>query len=163
MTEAWLTGPVEGVNPVLMPAAHSFLQVRDEMPHLLAGLTLEQIWQEAGASASIGYHAIHLAGATDRLLTYARDEQLSVDQIEAMKGEKGLVGLDAVAIVARVQSAMNAAIDQVRRTPAETVLAPRAVGRQRLPSTVIGLIFHAAEHATRHAGQVSTLRKIVRS
>ena len=30
MTEAWLTGPVDGVDPFLMPAAHAFLQVGDE-------------------------------------------------------------------------------------------------------------------------------------
>jgi hypothetical protein len=35
------------------------------------------------------------------------------------------------------------------------------VGRGRLPSTVIGLLFHAAEHTQRHAGQVVTTARIV--
>ena len=39
----------------------------------------------------------------------------------------------------------------------------REVGRQRLPSTTAGLIFHAAEHASRHAGQVVTLGAVVGS
>ena len=37
-----------------------------------------------------------------------------------------------------------------------------AVDRDRLPSTVLGLLSHAAEHATRHTGQALTTLKIVR-
>jgi uncharacterized damage-inducible protein DinB len=47
----------------------------------------------------------------------------------------------------------------VRRTPAEALSTPRAVGRANLPSSVIGLLFHAAEHATRHTGQLATTVK----
>jgi len=42
------------------------------------------------------------------------------------------------------------AIAQLSTTAAETLLEPRHVGRQQLPSTVLGLMFHAAEHASRH-------------
>jgi uncharacterized damage-inducible protein DinB len=38
----------------------------------------------------------------------------------------------------------------------------RAVGRARIPATVRGILFHAAEHTTRHVGQVSTTLKVVR-
>jgi hypothetical protein len=163
MTEAWLTGPVEGVPDVLMPAAHSFLQVTRELPSLLDGLTSEEIWQTPGASTSIGFHAIHLVGATDRLLTYARGEPLSAAQVEASRAERHLKDLSAGEIVGRVTAAMHAAIEQLRQTPSAIIGEPREVGRQRLPSTVLGLVFHAAEHATRHVGQISTLRRIVRS
>jgi uncharacterized damage-inducible protein DinB len=163
MTEAWLTGPVDGVDPLLMPAAHSFLQVRQEIPALLEGLSVEQIWRRPAASASIGFHVIHLAGATDRLLTYARGEPLSEAQVAAAKAEKALNGLAAAQLIAVVREAMDKAIDQIRLTPRERITDAREVGRQRLPSTVLGLIFHAAEHATRHSGQISTLRRIVTS
>jgi uncharacterized damage-inducible protein DinB len=161
MTEVWLTGPVEGVDARLMPAAHSFLQVRAEVAQLLEGLTLEQIWARPGASASIGFHALHLAGATERLLTYARGEQLSEAQVAAARAEKDLGGLDAKAIITRIEAALDAALAQLRATPVSALADARAVGRQRLPSTVLGLLFHAAEHATRHAGQMSTLKRIV--
>jgi uncharacterized damage-inducible protein DinB len=163
VTEAWLTGPVEGVPALLMPAAHSFVQVRRELPVLLEGLSLEQIWQTPGASTSIGFHAVHLAGATDRLLTYARGAQLSDAQLADAKAERQLNGLSADALIERVSAAMDAAIDQVRHTSSAMMNEPREVGRQRLPSTVLGLLFHAAEHATRHVGQIATLRKIVTS
>ena len=37
----------------------------------------------------------------------------------------------------------------------------RTVGRQALPTNVIGLLFHLAEHTQRHTGQVITTAKIV--
>ena len=162
MTEAWLNGPVEGVPPLLMPAAHSFLQVQSELPKLLDGLTTEQIWQRHGASASIGFHAIHLAGATDRLLTYARGEQLSPSQVEVSRGERNVGGLTGEDILAQVNGAMDRAIEQLRSTSSDIIIQAREVGRQRLPSTVLGLLFHAAEHATRHVGQIGTLRNVLR-
>jgi uncharacterized damage-inducible protein DinB len=161
--EAWLTGPVDGVHPLLMPAAHSFVQVQHELPLLLQGLSLEQIWETRGASASIGFHAVHLAGATDRLLTYARGEQLSGAQLESAKAEKQITGLSAEDVIRQVNTAMERALAQLRHTPPDVIAAARAVGRQQLPSTVLGLLFHAAEHATRHAGQIATLRKIVQA
>jgi hypothetical protein len=161
VTEAWLTGPIEGVPPLLMPAAHSFRQIEQELPPLLAGLTVDQIWRTPGRSASIGYHAIHLAGATDRLLTYARGEQLSAAQLEASRGERHVEGLTADEITRRVSQAMDLAIAQLRHTPSAIIEESREVGRLRLPSTVLGLIFHAGEHAARHLGQIATLRKIV--
>jgi hypothetical protein len=42
------------------------------------------------------------------------------------------------------------------------LLTARAVGRRQLPSNVLGLLFHAAEHTQRHTGQVITTSKIVR-
>jgi hypothetical protein len=37
----------------------------------------------------------------------------------------------------------------------------RSVGRAKLPTTVIGLLFHAAEHTQRHAGQAVTPARVV--
>ena len=163
MTEYWLTGPVDGVHPLLMPAAHAFLQVRAEIPQFLDGLSTDQIWARPGQSASIGYHAIHLAGATDRLMTYARGEQLTEAQLADVRTtEKTVTGLEADAIVRRVHDAVDAALAQVRATPVESLTSARTVGRKHLPSTTLGLIFHAAEHATRHAGQIATLARVVR-
>jgi uncharacterized damage-inducible protein DinB len=161
MTELWLSGPVDGVTPFLMPAAHTFLQVRQDVAELLAGLALEQLSRNVGQSAPIGFHAIHIAGATDRLMTYARGEQLTDAQLADMRAETALTGLDNSAIVVRVQRAMDSALTQVRGTPADALLTPRGVGRKNLPSTTIGLITHAAEHALRHTGQIATLRKVI--
>ena len=161
MTEAWLTGPVEGVDPFLMPAAHAFLQVQRELPSLVGGLTTDELWARPGDSASIGFHAMHLAGATDRLLTYARGTSLSDAQLTALRAESSRSGLDAAALVGEIDAAIAAALTQIRATSRDVLTDARFVGGKRLPTTVIGLIFHAAENATRHAGQIATLRRIV--
>jgi uncharacterized damage-inducible protein DinB len=161
MTEVWLTGPIDGVQPIWMPAAHALTQARRDISHLLDDLSLDEIWSTVGTSASIGFHALHLAGATDRLMTYARGEELSATQLADARAEKTLEGLAREEIIARVHHAIDTAIGQIRVTPPETITDARSVGRQKLPATVLGLIFHTAEHATRHAGQIATLRKVL--
>lgn len=162
--EVWLRGALPDVPPLLQPVAHSLLQCREEVDEALHGLTPAQLWARPGGAASIGYHARHAAGSLDRLLTYARGEQLSAAQREALTVE-GTPDLDAGA-AERLTHTFDAAIDralhQVRGTSEATLLEPRGVGRAQLPSTVIGLLFHAAEHTQRHAGQLVTTAKIVR-
>jgi uncharacterized damage-inducible protein DinB len=161
LPEVWLRGPVEGVDPFLLPAAHALLQVAEELQQRLAGLTVEQLWARPGGAGSIGFHALHVCGATERLLTYARGEALSPEQVQAARAEAQATGLDGAALCAKVEAAVGAALAQLRATPRERLLEPREVGKLKLPSTVLGLIFHAAEHASRHAGQIATTAKQV--
>src|SRR5918998_1824492 len=106
MTEVWLRGPVEGIPPLLMPAAHALLQVRAEIPLALEGLSVGQIWARPAQSASIGFHAVHLAGATERLMTYATGAQLSEAMLAEARAEKTVEGLGAEEIIARVNRAV---------------------------------------------------------
>jgi uncharacterized damage-inducible protein DinB len=160
--EVWLRGPVPDVAPQLQPPVHSFMQVVEDVEALVAGLEPARLWAAPGGSASVGYHCRHLAGSTDRLLTYARGEPLSPAQVAAMKAETGppLPGESAATLVAAVTRAMEQAIAQVRSISVADLTASREVGRARLPTTVLGLVFHAAEHATRHAGQIATLVRV---
>ena len=57
---------------------------------------------------------------------------------------------------------IEAAVAYLRTVPETSLLQPRPVGRKQLPSTALGLIFHAAEHSSRHAGQIVTLNRVVR-
>jgi uncharacterized damage-inducible protein DinB len=160
-TEAWLRGPVEGIDPWLMPAAHALLHAREDLAKAAAGLTTAEIHATPGGAASVGFHLRHAAFATDRLLTYARGEALNESQRVAAASEREPRG-EPEALLAQAQAAIDAALDRLRATPAAALLEPRAVGRAGLPSTVLGLIFHAAEHAARHAGQAITTAKLLR-
>lgn len=164
LPEVWLRGPIEGVPAVLMPAAHAFLQVSEEVAAVASGLTSGELWVKPGGAASPGFHLQHIIGATDRLLTYARGEALSDTQKAYLKSEgtPGQPAATAESLVAAVQKSIADAVDVLRRTPAESVTVARAVGRAALPTTVLGLLFHAAEHAQRHAGQLTTTVKILR-
>jgi uncharacterized damage-inducible protein DinB len=162
--EAWLRGPIPGVPPLLQPAAHALVQAREELDAAAGGLDPDELWHAPNGAASVGYHLRHLAGALDRLLTYARSEPLSEAQRAALAAERHRPDPPptAAALLAEVGAAIDRALEQLRSTPESTLLDPRFVGRARLPSTVLGLIFHAAEHTARHAGQVVTTVKIAR-
>jgi hypothetical protein len=161
--EAWLRGPLPGIEPLLQPVAHALVQVREDLPPLLESLAPGQLWASPGGSAPIGFHAAHLAGSLDRLVTYARGEALSDAQREALRAEALLAAgrEDGAALARRVTGAIDAALHDLAAFRADDVLAVRDVGRAKLPSNVLGLLFHAAEHTTRHAGQVSTLVRVL--
>lgn len=160
--EAWLAGPVSGVPPILQPAAHALVQARQELASAVGSLDAQQLWLRPGEAASVGFHALHVAGSTDRLLTYARGQALSASQHEVRVAERDPPRLGGEELMGLVGRAIEAALDQLRATDPATLYDPRGVGRGLLPSNALGLIFHAAEHAQRHAGQAVTTAKIVR-
>ena len=161
--EVWLRGPIEHVPPLLQPVAHSLLQCRNEVRATLPALDAAAVWARPGGAASIGYHVRHAVGSLGRLLTYARGEQLSETQLAAMRDERRAEERDGIqdTLVAEFDAAVERALAQVRATDPATLLDAREVGRARMPSTVIGLLFHAAEHTQRHVGQLVTTAKVV--
>jgi hypothetical protein len=162
-TEAWQRGPVPGFDPLLMPVVHALVQAREDLDRLASAVPAEQVWARPGGAASIGFHVRHAGGALDRLFTYARGEALSDEQRAAarIEGEPGNPPESLGAVVQEFQRRVDAAFAQLRVTPPETLLDERRIGRAGLPSTVLGLLFHAAEHVTRHVGQAITTARIL--
>jgi uncharacterized damage-inducible protein DinB len=160
--EAWLRGPVQGISSRLQPAAHALVQTVEDVERAFDGLTSDQLWARPGGAASIGFHVMHLAGSTDRLLTYARGESLDEGQRARLQAEKNPPRTDAASLLADLRTAIARALDQLRSTADTTLDESRAIGRAGLSTTVLGLLFHAGEHAQRHAGQIVTTGKILR-
>ena len=160
--EAWLRGPVPGVPALLQPVAHALIQARDEVDALAAGLPEDELWTRPAGAASAGFHLQHLAGVLDRLLTYARGAALSDAQLAALHAE-GIpdAGLSARHLAHNFAAQVDAALAQLRATDPAGLTDARAVGRDRVPSTVIGLLVHAAEHTTRHLGQLLVTVRVV--
>jgi uncharacterized damage-inducible protein DinB len=165
LPEPWLRGPLPGVPLLLQPAAHALVMAREDASAAVDGLTSDLLWREPGGIAPAGFHLAHLAGSTDRLLTYARGEALSDAQRGILERERTLsVTRPALNdLLADWHAAVERALRQLSSTSEASLLEARAVGRARLPSTVLGLLFHAAEHASRHTGQIVTTAKLVRS
>ena len=160
--EVWLRGPVPGVPALLQPAAHALLQAKEDVARLLPGLRSEALGARPGGAASIAYHVRHAAGSLDRLYTYARGSELSSEQRATLVAEARLSEepVPAQELVALFEAAVDRALTQLRETPEESLLEAREVGRKKLPATVLGLLFHGAEHTVRHAGQVATTVKV---
>ena len=162
--EVWMRGPIDGIDPLLMPVAHALVQVREDLEQLVSQVPVEHVWTRPGGAASIGFHVRHLGGALDRLFTYARGESLSDGQKAALRGESTAGDPPATLpdVVHETSAAIERALDQLRRTSRDRLLDHRGIGRAALPSNVLGLLFHAAEHSTRHAGQAITTAKILK-
>ena len=161
-TEVWLTGAVPGYEPLLMPVVHSLLQVKSEIDAIVSEVADDHLWERPGGAASIGFHIRHIGGSADRLLTYARGAGLTPAQLGAARDES-TERVNRDVLIRDAHAALDRALAQIRATPVESLLEERKVGRAGLPSTTIGLLFHVAEHATRHAGQALTTARIVRA
>lgn len=162
--EPWLNGPVPGVDPYLQPAAHALLQASQDLDRAARDLSPDELAIQPGGAASVAFHLRHIAGSVDRLLTYARGAGLSDAQRRVLVSEStsGNSPGDAPALIANARAAIAGALDALRATPHDSLLDARTVGKQALPSTVLGLLFHVAEHTQRHVGQAIATGKAVR-
>ncbi|HET9359705.1 MAG TPA: DinB family protein [Vicinamibacterales bacterium] len=148
-----------------MPVVHALIQTREDLDRIASDVPPEHVWLRPGGAASIGFHVRHTGGALDRLFTYARGEALSDAQRAALR-EEGAAGdppAPLASVVAGVGAIIDRALDQLRATPRESLFDERKLGRAGLPTNVIGLLFHAAEHCTRHVGQAITTAKILKA
>src|SRR5882762_699092 len=132
------------------------LQAREEVTALMQDFPEEYLWERPAGVASPGFHLQHLAGVLDRLFTYAAGKSLSKEQLAelAAEGRPGLKEFTVGELTDRFIRQVDKAIEQLKNTPEQELTAVRGVGRAQLPSTVLGLLVHAAEHTQRHVGQL---------
>jgi len=160
--EYWLSGPVENIPSLLQPVAHALLQAREEVRESVKDFPQSLLWHKPAGAASVGFHLQHLTGVLDRLFTYARGEHLNHQQLEYLKAE----GMENESIqisdlLENFNQQVDIALKQLQNTRENSLLEFRGVGRKRIPSNVIGLLFHTAEHTQRHTGQLLVTVKVL--
>jgi len=168
--EVWLRGPLPGIQELLQPVAHALLQAREEVNALMHDfpdeLLRERLMPKSKTQpvASVGFHLQHLAGVLDRMCTYARGESLSAMQFNNLSMESQPVGsfLTTEELVRRFGEQVDQTLKQLKNTEPKTLTESRSVGRAELPTTVMGLYIHAAEHTMRHVGQLSVTVRLLR-
>ena len=161
--EIWLRGPLPGIPALLQPAAHAVSQAREDLKTALANFSDAHLWDRPAGVAAVGFHLQHIAGVQDRMLTYARGEALSDAQFTALKQEgHPTAGQASVAeLLTRLSAQTDRTVAFLSQTDPTTLPDFRFVGRAGLPSTVGGLLFHAAEHSMRHVGQCLVTAKLL--
>lgn len=162
--EVWLRGENDpGLAQELQPAANALLQAGEELEALMADFTDAALWERPAGVAAVGFHLKHIAGVLDRLLSYAEGQMLTPGQLEYLKNEALDQGETAQQLLKEVQTGIQQTIRRYRKLDAASLKALRKVGRAGLPSTVIGLCFHAAEHTMRHTGQLLVTVAVLRN
>ena len=160
--EPWLRGPMEGVHPLIAPVFFTFMQVREDLSQHTKGLSSAEVWQHVNGTASIGFHVKHIAGSVDRLTTYAMGGQLDEKQMQFLRQE-GEAGAEMPELLQLLDSALRHSEERLRQIDPAALYEWRAVGRKALPTTVLGLIVHVAEHTQRHLGQAMTTIKMLKN
>lgn len=161
--EVWLRGHVTGIPALLQPVAHALLQAREELSSFMNGFPDEMLWEKPAGVASPGFHLQHLTGVLDRLFTYAKAESLSEEQLAYLKEEGIPLAVTTQQLVEAFYKQVDKAIHQLSSTDEDILTDTRGVGRKQIPSTVLGLLFHAAEHTQRHIGQLMVTAKILKN
>jgi uncharacterized damage-inducible protein DinB len=159
----WLRGPVDGVPEILVPVAHALQQTQEELADFTDSFPDELLWDGVAGLASVGFHLRHIAGVVDRLFSYARGAALTDEQRQAHRNEGVApeIPTTTAALVRLVDAVIDRAIDQLRDTDPATLTDVRLIGSKQLPSTVFGSLFHAAEHAQRHVGQLLVTTRVL--
>ncbi|GAA4299019.1 DinB family protein [Nibribacter koreensis] len=162
--EVWQRGPLPGVPSILQPVAHALLQAEEEVQKEMQAFPEELLWKRLGGVASVGFHLQHLTGVLDRLFTYALAQPLQQEQLQSLAIE-GKESPDIVVsqLVAAFHGQVEKAIAQLKNEEETQLLAARGIGRAQIPTTVLGLYVHAAEHTMRHVGQLLVTARILKS
>lgn len=153
--EVWMRGPIAGIPDLLQPVAHALLQAEEDILKYTQQLSPEQLWARPCGNASIGFHLLHIRGVIDRMFTYAAGSSLSPEQFDYLHNE-GVVDTEVgvATLVENLHGQLEQALQALAGIDPATLTEVRFLGRKRIPTTLIGLLFHAAEHAQRHVGQL---------
>ena len=160
--EVWMRGPLPGFPPLVQPIAHALLQAQEEIHEMLNGFPEHLRWEKPAGVASVAFHLQHITGVLDRLFTYAARQQLTPEQISYLNAEgKPDPAISIASLLTAFDQQLSLTLDELRHTGEKELTAPRGIGRKQIPTTLGGLLFHAAEHTMRHTGQLLVTVKIL--
>ena len=160
--EVWLRGPIAGIPSLLQPVAHAIRQAQEDIHSLMGDFPTALLWEKPAGMASPAFHLQHIAGVLDRMIAYAKGEVLNESQFAYLKKE-GLKTEDLTTelLLENLDHQIDQFLRSIARIDPSTLADFRGVGRAQLPSTVGGLLFHAAEHMQRHFGQLLVTAKVL--
>jgi len=156
--EPCMSGTLSDVHPLVAALLYSFQHARADLEAWTADLTDEDLSRSVLGMAPVCFHIRHIAGSVDRLLTYARGEQLSAAQMSALRDESG-TGMGREALLKLLDDEFERAAATVRGLAPESFGQMREIGRKRIPVPLATLLVHIAEHTQRHVGEAIVTAK----
>ena len=160
LPEPWMRDCLPDVHPLLAPVLYSFQQAVEDLLGYTEGLTPAQLWATPYGFGSVAFHIRHITGSINRLMTYLQGQQLSSVQMAALQAEAQPDSTGRDELLAELDRVRCEAQDIIRALDPSTLTERRTVGRKKLPTTVIGLLTHIAEHTQRHVGQAISAAKL---
>ncbi|MEP6926278.1 MAG: DinB family protein [Ginsengibacter sp.] len=162
--EVWQRGPVENIPPLLQPVAHALLQAREELHEMMNDFPEKLLWERPAGVASPAFHLQHLTGVLDRLFTYARKESLTAAQLHALsiEGNQRETVSSITELTGLFNKQVDISINELSIVNIDELNEVRTIGREKIPTTLIGLYVHAAEHTMRHMGQLLVTVKVLK-
>ena len=160
MTEPWLQGTLIDVPVVQRALLHSLQMAQEDTTKWCGGLSDLELHARPFGLPSVAFQLRHVARSLDRFCTYAEGTPLHQDQLAILATEMDNNGTRESIFNELEQSLERTRrrLDAIVRQPLDS---PVAIGRRRLPTTLAGLLVHAAEHTQRHVGQAITTAKVI--
>jgi uncharacterized damage-inducible protein DinB len=158
--EPWLRGTHAEVPAVGRAVLHALELGLDDLAKWTAGLSDAEAHAQPLGLPAVAFHLRHIARSVDRILSYAEGNQLTAQQLTALKAER--IGNETLAeLIAEVEASFSNAAERVRVLAAADFNTFRGVGRKQLPTSMGGALIHVADHTQRHVGQVVTTAKVL--
>jgi uncharacterized damage-inducible protein DinB len=160
MTEPWLRGTLSDVPVVQRALLHSLEMAEEDMAKWCRTLDDREMHARPFNLPSVAFQLRHIARSLDRFCSYAEGTPLSPEQFAALASE-----MDDNGTRASIFSELEDSLEKTRRRLEAIVRQPPdlpvSIGRKGLPTTLTGLLIHAAEHTQRHVGQAITTAKLI--
>src|SRR5271163_1491881 len=158
--EPWLRGTLTEVGAVPRGVLHALELAEEDVSKWCGGLSDTELNERPLGLPPVAFQLRHIARSLDRLLTYAEGEQLSSEQIAALKSEMD-DGATTDEVFTEFSRAIEASMKRVKAMALVDLDQPRVVGKKRLSTTLGGLLVHVADHTQRHIGQAITTAKVL--
>ncbi len=161
--EVWLRGAQNEFPVLLQPIVFALQQAQEDVAKYTFNFPDKLLYERPGNAASVAFHLQHLSGVLDRMFTYAENMPLKEAQLKWLQSEGKAPEkyTSAEELVRIFNQQIETSLQKLKSIDINMLTEPRGVGRQQLPSTVFGLLIHAAEHTQRHVGQLLVTVKVL--
>ena len=162
LPEPWLRGTFSGLPVLERALLHSLQMAQEDIRKWCGDLTNLEMHARPCELPSVAFQLRHIARSLDRFCTYAEAAALTPEQLAALALETGEPGTRD-AIFREFEESLDKTRRRLQTIIRQPLDLPVAIGRKRLPTTLGGLLVHAAEHTQRHVGQAITTSKVIRA